>query len=465
MRLPFRTDQARPAAPTPAPSDPGDDHELVGQAREREAHRLAGRDRTTTLALAGAFAGAAAALAALAPQRTPADWPLVLALVIAFACAARIQFEVGIGSAVPTQLVFVPMLFLAPLGWVPLLVAAGFVLSKAPEHVRGGWHPGRNALHLVSAWFSVGPVLVLWVAGIPASTPARLAVMLVALAAQFAFDLGASALRGAVGLRLPLRSMPAMLAPAWAVDTALTSIGLTLAGGVGGDRYAFLLGLPMVGLLGYFARERRGRIDHALELSQAYRGTALLLGDMIEADDAYTGLHSRDVVDLVLAVADALDLDRRDRLHAELTALLHDVGKVRIADDILNKPGPLTAEERTVIETHTVEGEHMLVQIGGLLGEVGHLVRSCHERWDGRGYPDGLAGGDIPLVARIVSACDAFSAMTTGRRYRAALTSAEAIAELRRCSGSQFDPRVVRTLIVVAGAAARPALADLAPAA
>ncbi len=259
--------------------------------------------------------------------------------------------------------------------------------------------------------------------------------------------------------------MPAMLAPAWAVDTALTSIGLTLAGGVGGDRYAFLLGLPMVGLLGYFARERRGRIDHALELSQAYRGTALLLGDMIEADDAYTGLHSRDVVDLVLAVADALDLDRRDRLHAELTALLHDVGKVRIADDILNKPGPLTAEERTVIETHTVEGEHMLVQIGGLLGEVGHLVRSCHERWDGRGYPDGLAGGDIPLVARIVSACDAFSAMTTGRRYRAALTSAEAIAELRRCSGSQFDPRVVRTLIVVAGAAARPALADLAPAA
>jgi len=223
--------------------------------------------------------------------------------------------------------------------------------------------------------------------------------------------------------------------------------------------------LPIVVLLAYFARERRVRIDHALELSHAYRGTALLLGDMIEADDAYTGLHSRDVLDLVLAVADALELDRRERLHVELTALLHDVGKVRVADEILNKPGPLTADERAVIETHTVEGEHMLVQIGGLLAEVGRLVRSCHERWDGRGYPDGLAGSDIPLVARIVSACDAFSAMTTERPYRAALEPDEAIAELRRCAGTQFDPEVVRVLIEVGGTATRPALHGLAPAA
>ena len=465
MRLPFRTDRARPAARAAAPSDNGDDHELVGQAREREAQRLAGRDRTATLALAGLFAATAAALAAFAPGRTPAEWPLVLALVAALALAARIQFEVGIGSAVPTQVVFVPMLFLAPLGWVPVLVAVGFILSKAPEHVRGGWHPGRNALHLVSAWFSVGPVLVLWAAGTPTSMSARLVVMVAALAAQFAFDMAASAVRGTLGLGLPLLSLPPMLAPAWAVDAALTSVGLTLAGGVGADRYAFLLGLPMVVLLAYFARERRVRIDHALELSHAYRGTALLLGDMIEADDAYTGLHSRDVLDLVLAVADALELDRRERLHAELTALLHDVGKVRVANEILNKPGPLTAAERAVIETHTIEGEHMLVQIGGLLAEVGRLVRSCHERWDGRGYPDGLAGNDIPLVARIVSTCDAFSAMTTERPYRAALEPDEAIAELLRCAGTQFDPEVVRVLIEVGGAATRPALHGLAPAA
>ena len=155
--------------------------------------------------------------------------------------------------------------------------------------------------------------------------------------------------------------------------------------------YAFLLGLPLMGLLAYFARERASRIDHALELSHAYRGTALLLGDMVEADDAYTGLHSQDVVSLVLGVADELGLDS-EAAEAEFTALLHDIGKVRIPKEIINKPGKLTDEERAIINTHTIEGERMLEKIGGLLGEVGGLVRSCHERWDGGGYPDGLAG-------------------------------------------------------------------------
>ena len=134
---------------------------------------------------------------------------------------------------------------------------------------------------------------------------------------------------------------------------------------------------------------------------------------------------------------------------AELTALLHDVGKIRIPSEIINKPGRLTPEERAVIETHTIEGERMLDQVGGLLGRVGHLVRSCHERWDGQGYPDGLAGEQIPLVARIVCACDAFSAMTTDRPYRAARSPAEALAELELCAASQFDPEVVATLRAV----------------
>ena len=93
----------------------------------------------------------------------------------------------------------------------------------------------------------------------------------------------------------------------------------------------------------------------------------------------------------------------------------------------------------------------MLEKVGGVLGEVGHLVRSCHERWDGAGYPDRLEGAAIPLVARIVCACDAFSAMTTDRPYRKALSDAEALAELQRCSGTQFDPAVVDALVAVAG--------------
>ena len=200
-----------------------------------------------------------------------------------------------------------------------------------------------------------------------------------------------------------------------------------------------------------FARERRSRIDHELELSAAYRGTAFLLGDVVEADDAYTGQHSRHVVDLVLGVADELGLGPRERRHAELTALLHDVGKIKVPAEIISKPGALTAEERAVMELHTIEGEQMLEQVGGLLGEVGSIVRSCHERWDGNGYPDGLAGEDIPLVARIVCCCDAFSAMTTDRPYRAARTEEAALAELRANAGTQFDPDVVSALETVIG--------------
>ena len=198
-----------------------------------------------------------------------------------------------------------------------------------------------------------------------------------------------------------------------------------------------------------FAKERRYRIDNAVELSNAYRGTAMLLGDVIEADDAYTGSHSRDVVELVLAVADNLGLDHPGRRQAEFAALLHDVGKVKVPAEIINKAGPLDDGEWEIMKTHTVLGEQMLEQIGGLLGDVGHVVRSCHERWDGAGYPDGLAGEAIPLSARIVCACDAWSAMRTDRSYRRALPFEVALAELRSCAGTHFDPRVVDALVSV----------------
>ena len=197
-----------------------------------------------------------------------------------------------------------------------------------------------------------------------------------------------------------------------------------------------LLLLPVLALFATFARERQSRIDHALELSAAYRGTAMLLGDVIEADDEYTGSHSRDVVEFALAVADRLRLGPRERQQVEFAALLHDVGKVKIPAEIVDKPGPLDDDERAVMMTHTVLGEQMLEQVGGLLGEIGYVVRSCHERWDGAGYPDGIAGETIPLAARIVCCCDAWSAMTTDRPYRRALPEREAAAELRRCRGT-----------------------------
>jgi HD-GYP domain-containing protein (c-di-GMP phosphodiesterase class II) len=127
-----------------------------------------------------------------------------------------------------------------------------------------------------------------------------------------------------------------------------------------------------------------------------------------------------------------------------LAARLHDVGKLAIPDDILRKPGPLDEDEYEFVKQHTVMGERILGASPGW-GRVAKIVRATHECWDGTGYPDGLAGADIPLAARIISVCDAFSAMTSHRPYRLPISSEAALDELRGRAGTQFDPEVVET--------------------
>ena len=150
---------------------------------------------------------------------------------------------------------------------------------------------------------------------------------------------------------------------------------------------------------------------------------------------------------LSIAVAEEMELDARQMRNVEFGALLHDIGKIAIPKEILNKPGKLSADEWVVMKTHTVEGQKLLDRVGGVLGDVGRVVRSSHERWDGGGYPDGLAGDEIPVGAQIVFVCDAFDAMTSDRAYRAALPAAFALRELREAAGTQFSPRVVEAFI------------------
>jgi len=152
--------------------------------------------------------------------------------------------------------------------------------------------------------------------------------------------------------------------------------------------------------------------------------------------------HSTDVAGLSEAVARSMGLSDAAVREVRHAAELHDVGKVGIPDAIIEKPGPLDEEEWTFMRRHTVIGER-IVSAAPALAEVAVLVRSSHERYDGGGYPDRLGGEAIPIGARIISVCDAFDAMTADRPYRAALTPQDALAELRRCAGSQFDPRVV----------------------
>jgi hypothetical protein len=372
-----------------------------------------------------------------------------VAATVALALASRAAFEIGRGAGVPTQLVFVPMLFLLPTGLAPLLVMAAYVLERLAHRE---WRARLMRLHITigSCWFALGPALVLGVAGVGPPTWSRWPVYVLALAAQIGIDLASSAVSEWLVFRQPPLTTAGHVARAGLIDAALSPAGLALAiAGRGTVFYALVAGLPLIVLLKRMAEDRETRIGQANELGEAYEGTALLLGDVVEADDEYTGSHTRGVVWLVERVAEHLELSANDRRDSKLAAILHDVGKIRIPDAIINKPGRLTPEERAIIETHTVEGQKLLTRVGGLLAEIGVIVRSCHERWDGAGYPDRLAGEAIPLPARIVCVCDAFNAMITDRPYRARRSTDEALAELETCAGAHFDARVVRATVEV----------------
>jgi diguanylate cyclase (GGDEF)-like protein/putative nucleotidyltransferase with HDIG domain len=170
------------------------------------------------------------------------------------------------------------------------------------------------------------------------------------------------------------------------------------------------------------------------------------LAQALEERDAYTGEHSESVVDLAGRVAEELALDGHEVKTIRSAALLHDIGKVGIPDEILHKAGPLDEREWEIMRQHPVVGERIMRAIPGM-GAVARIVRHEHERWDGTGYPDGLAGEEIPIGARIILACDAYHAMTSDRPYRAAMSHHMAMSELTTNAGSQFDPNVVETLV------------------
>ena len=160
------------------------------------------------------------------------------------------------------------------------------------------------------------------------------------------------------------------------------------------------------------------------------------------------GEHISVVGHLALMTAQSLGLDEHEAKRIECAGELHDIGKVAIPDTILNKPGALDQQEWVFMRRHTLIGER-IIAAAPALAHAAELVRWSHERHDGGGYPDGLAGEAIPLGASIIAVCDAFDAMTSTRPYRAAGTVAEGLAELRRCAGTQFHPDAVSALCAV----------------
>jgi two-component system, cell cycle response regulator len=184
-----------------------------------------------------------------------------------------------------------------------------------------------------------------------------------------------------------------------------------------------------------YAEKNSGRVSARIQSTQVLRRA-------LEAWDAELGEHTGDVAELAAQVARRLGLDDDEVERIATAAELHDVGKIAIPRSILTKPAPLDEEEWAFMRRHTLIGERIAQGAPALVGVAG-LIRSSHERWDGAGYPDGLAGDEIPLGAQILFVCDSFSAMTTDRVYKAGMSEAEALDELRRNAGTQFAPRVV----------------------
>jgi HD-GYP domain-containing protein (c-di-GMP phosphodiesterase class II) len=420
-----------------------DFEELVGEQRQRKPQPMTDRERTVVGTLAFGLLLSSVALTFIVPDRVEFQPALAAMLVILFALSSGVVFEVGSVSCVANQLVLIPMLFLLPLPTVPPLVALACVLAGVPGQIRGVTHWDRWLYGVADAMFAIGPVLVIGLLAPGELSVDKIPVYALALAAQVLLIFAEVAILDWFVHGLSPRESLAIAAQVCRIEVALSPIAFLVAA-VGAQEPVTVLGLaPLLWLLHTFSKERSERYAAALELHQAYRGTVMVLADVVEADDNYTADHCRSVVELAVATAEVLGLGHREIQELETAALMHDVGKIAIPKEILNKPAKLTDEEFELMKSHTIEGQALLDRVGGRLARVGEIVRSCHERWDGRGYPDGLRGEEIPLAARIVFCCDAYSAMTTDRPYRAATTPEAAIAELRANAGTQFEPRVV----------------------
>ena len=241
--------------------------------------------------------------------------------------------------------------------------------SKVPDYLAGGVHPSRAVLRVAESWYTVGPALVLCLAGATSPDWGDWTIYLGALGAQFGFV--ASVAHLGVRLRMRVRPVANELVAIYSVDALLAPVGLLAAFAAATEPWASLVVLPLLGLIAIFPLEREARIESVLTLRDAYRGTAHRLGEVLATTHEYTGSHSRSVVVIARQVGVSLGVSELVLREIEFGALLHDVGKMAVPNEILNKPTALTDDEMRTVRRHTLEGERMLERIGGMLGEMG----------------------------------------------------------------------------------------------
>ncbi|MDI3417066.1 HD-GYP domain-containing protein [Streptomyces luteolus] len=400
-----------------------------------------------------AVGAALCAAPALDPSaRTP--WSAVALLAVLYAGCEQITRLRRVGQRAPRGMAgFFPVLlagvFLVPPAAAALVAVPGAALARVelrPAPLRRIWRPARYAL----ACWAAATVHValggreLLAAGRPAAPDFPLALA-PAAAAALVFALVVAALDGgilATAERVPVRSawrglFPRSLAPVLVHGFA----GLMMAvlwRSPYGPPAALLVLLPMYiswWVLAQYHRER-----------SAHQATIRALVQAVDIKDEYTRGHSERVGEASVLIARELGMEDERVEVLRFAGILHDVGKLGVPTRLLRKDGPLTPEERRVIELHPEYGHEMVRGIG-FLGEARSAILHHHERLDGSGYPYGLTGRQIPEFARVVAVADAFDAMTSTRSYRRGRPVADALTELKRCAGRQFDPQMVRALV------------------
>ena len=433
------------------------DQEVLADTFRRAQSRMTARERGAELLVICGFAIAVLGLWLIdAPGAFPVT-PAVLCVIV-MALATRVRFDTPLGFTVATQLAFVPLLFTIPAALVPIAVVIALALARLPELRAGRFVPARRSCGASETRGSRS--VRRRCSRSPAPQPARAgpALLLAALAAQFLVDFAVSAIRIAVGRGAKLSSQLRETVGVRDRRRARRRSGCSIAEDDPAQRRS-----PRShrcrcwGCSAVFARERHRSPARACSSSTTpTAGPRSCSATSIEADDGYTGEHCKSVVALALAVADRLGLAAgaapQPRIRGAAARRRQDRDPQE--DHQQARHARLRRMDRS-IRTHTIEGQKLLDRVGGFMRDVGLIVRSHHERWDGRGYPDGLAGEAIPLEARIIACCDTWNAMRTDRSYRPALPYEAALAELVSVAGSQLDPEVVNALVAIVGSGHR----------
>ena len=412
---------------------------------EDTLHRAASAMTTRELLWAAlSAAGLIAAVAGLWAVDPPHGFSVApaIACLAVLAISVNVRFDTPLGYAAPIELAFVPLVFAVPPAIVPVAVVGAFALAALPRIMRGHVRASRLLIQGSNAWFSVGPVTVFAFAHVD-PRDAGPGLLVAALAAhsspispspRWASMLGRRACL-LLGSSWIFGSTPHFRFALWSPRTSTRPL-------------AALAVVPLLGLLAVFAHERRQRLESMLELrapTAAPRLSSATLSRPTTATPASTArvswAHARS------RRSPWLSAERRRNL--EFAALLHDVGKIAIPKEIINKPGKLDPHEWTIIKTHTVEGQKMLERVGGFMRQVGIIVRSHHERWDGGGYPDGLSGESDPArgadhhLLRHLERDARRPSLPPGPLPRGGDRRADGGA------GTQLDPKIVEALIEV----------------